>query len=101
MLASLSLLSSTEQLMDMQRVHFLGKSKFRVCSCEECIVCLVFTLHSLFLFLFFAVYGAEHSRRGRGGQHCMLNAFLLPTLFVFTGNPIDPSRKKASTCTAA
>lgn len=40
-------------LMDMQRVDFLGKSKFRVCSCEECILCLVFTLHSLFLFLFF------------------------------------------------
>lgn len=89
--------------MDMQRVDFLGKSKFRVCSCEECILCLVFTLHSLFLFLFFffAVYGAEHSRRGQGGQRCVLNAFLLPTLFVFTGNPIDPSRKKASARTAA
>lgn len=52
-------------------------------------------------FFFFAVYGAEHSRRGQGGQCCVLNAFLLPTLFVFTGNPIDPSRKKASARTAA
>lgn len=34
------------------------------------------------------------------GQRCVLNASPLPTLFVFTGNPIDPSRKKASAHTA-
>lgn len=52
MLASLFLLSSTEpELMDIQRAHFPGKSKFQVCSWEECIVCLVFTLRPLSLFL--------------------------------------------------
>lgn len=56
MLASLSLLNSTKpQLTDAQRVHFPSKTKFRVFSWEECIVCLVFTLRPLFLFLFLAV----------------------------------------------
>lgn len=33
---------------------------------------------------------------GQEAQHCTLSAVTLPTLFVFTGNPTNPSRKKDS-----